>query len=171
MHICVQFFWITWWPSTILFNNLSICMNVLESMIYCSDFYLTSRLSSYFSCPSCAEGFDSVQGVHRARLLFSATSMQRWWRWCCLALATKTPKVRSFPSSAPHLWWLVWACHGHGAMTMVVALRSWPLCHVYAWLGCCSQSLHDGAVILCLFVRLSVSLVIIMLSAAYLMQT
>ena len=66
----------------------------------------TSVLSYYFSCP-CAAGFDSVQGVHRARLLVSTASMRQWWRLCCLASATKTAMVSSFPSSAHRLGWLV----------------------------------------------------------------
>ena len=150
MHICVQFFWITWWHSTILFNNFRIIFLFLLSL--CSRIWFGTRGSS---CQ--APLFCCFHATLVAVVLFG------------IGYKNTQGEILSFLCSPPV--WLVWACRGHGAMTMVVALCSWPLCHVYAWLGCCSQSLHDGAVILCLFVRLSVSLVIIMLSVAYLMQT
>ena len=47
-YICVQFFRIMWWHSTILFNNFCICMNVLESMIYCSVFWFDLNIIFLF---------------------------------------------------------------------------------------------------------------------------
>ena len=114
-YICVQIFWIMWWHSMILFNNLSICMNVLESMIYFSDFwfdlkiiflFLLSFLCSRIRFGTAPSPVQTTRGssCQAPRCCFRVTA----------AAATETATV----SSPPCLQWLLWACRGHRVMAM-----------------------------------------------------